>query len=98
MKPNEPEIKVTKIGPRWHCRLLHGYWGTVLDETACNNSLDIGYCCREMLRMYNKCGNQSAFAKAARARLNQTPHKVTGRIWYKYQLQTMKDKNLSKKV
>lgn len=96
MTPKDPEIKVTKIGPRWHCRLIHN--GKILDETACSNSLDIGYCCREMLRMYNKCGNQSAFAKAARERLNQTPHKVTGRIWYKYQLQTLKAKNLSKKV
>ena len=84
----EPEIKVTRIGKRWHCRLVvkepdYPYSAALLercyDEMACQNQQDIGWCCREMLRWYAKTGGQSAFADAARKRQTEGP---VGKVWY----------------
>lgn len=76
------DIKVTKIGNKWHARLLYGT--KILDEMACINRQDIGWICREMLRWYVKNGGCSKFASAARAR--QKNGFPLGRVWYYRQL------------
>jgi hypothetical protein len=43
--------------------------GEVNQEAVCNSKADIGYTARNLLRWEDKCGNISAFASAARARL-----------------------------
>lgn len=48
-------IKVTKIGKQWHCRLFK--FGELFDESSCEKKSDIGRCCRDMLRWYDKMGN-----------------------------------------
>ena len=65
----EPDGKVTARGRRKvHCRI---YVNDELNQEAvCFNRSDIGVTCRNMLRMEDKCGNISAFASAARERLN----------------------------
>lgn len=73
----EPEIKVTKIGARWHARMFAD--GVVRDEMSCEISEDIGWICREMLRWHDKCGGVSAFASAARERQLTLP---ISRVWY----------------
>ncbi len=78
----EPEIGVTRIKLRWHIRLCLD--GVVLDEMACINQLDIGWCCREMLRWYDKTGGGSSFASAARDRQTVGP---SDKVWYKVDLQ-----------
>jgi hypothetical protein len=47
-------IKVTKIGKKWHCRLFR--LDKIHDETFCLEKSDIGRCCRDMLRWYDKMG------------------------------------------
>ena len=69
MKPitnKDPEIKVTKINKRWHARLY--FDDKVVDEMACNCSEDIGFICKEMLRMFQKMGGNSQYADKARHR------------------------------
>jgi hypothetical protein len=74
-------LKVTRIGNRWHARLLDD--DKVLDEMACNSRLDLKFICKEILRRYNQCERLSRFFKAARKRQIQGPH---GRVWYMTQL------------
>ena len=83
----ELEIKVTKINRRWHCRLIDNE--KVIDEMACALSIDIGWCCREMLRWYDKMGGTSKFASAARHRQTNNPQ---GKVWGKIKLDEMKMK------
>ncbi len=80
---NEPRIKVTRIGKKWHARLIENDY--VLDEMACQNKLDIGWICREMLTWYSKLGGVSDFAEAARER-HLHDKKPCGKIWYKTNL------------
>jgi hypothetical protein len=47
-------IKVTKIGKQYHCRLFR--LDKIHDETFCLEKSDIGRCCRDMLRWYDKMG------------------------------------------
>jgi len=49
-------IKVTKIGKKWHCRLFK--LKKLFDESTCEKKSDIGRCCRDMLRWYDKMGNE----------------------------------------
>lgn len=77
----EPSIKVTRIGTRWHARMLVG--GVVRDEMACQLREDIGWICREMLRWYQKMGGASIFAAAARKRQISG---AKGRVWWQGQL------------
>ncbi len=88
---NEPEIKVTFIKNRWHGRLILN--GKVLNELACERSIDIGYICREMLRWHSKMGHISNRAEFARSRHNGIPF---GKIWYGPQLLTEKAERLKK--
>ncbi len=72
--------KVTKIKDKWHCRLLKD--GSVIDEMVCSNKQDIGFCCHEMLRWYDKLGGTDKMASASRARWKKVNTPV-GKIWYK---------------
>ena len=78
---NQIDVKVTRIGPRWHARLLDN--NQVVDEMACASQSDIGWICREMLRWQDKLGSESPFVAAARQRHVTSP---TGRIWYHAEL------------
>lgn len=62
----DPTIKVTRIGNRWHARML--IENEVRDEMACEYQCDIRLICREMLRWYNKTGGDSRYADRARHR------------------------------
>lgn len=67
----EPEIRVTKIGNKWHARLLYGE--EVRSEMSCDDRADIGWISRELLRMDDKMGGTSKFASAARSRQTGGP-------------------------
>ncbi len=58
--------KVTNINDRYHIRLLNE--DNVINEMACELKLDIGWCCREMLRWHQKLGGNSKMAEASRNR------------------------------
>ena len=76
------EIKVTRIGNRWHARLLEGT--KIWDEMACQVRQDIGYLCRQMLRWYDKTGGVEEYASKARARMYKPDNKSpVGKIWWK---------------
>lgn len=77
----EPEVKVTRIGPRWHARMTVN--GEVRDEMACELRVDIGWICREMLRWHQKTGGRSLFAAAARKRQSTG---AKGRVWWQVHL------------
>ena len=74
-------IKVTKIGTKYHARLLEGT--KVLDEMACRLRIDIGWICREMLRWNSKSGSDSKWADFARKNQQSNP---IGKIWWQNQL------------
>lgn len=65
----EHTVTVRNINRRYHCRVFVN--GELNQEATCDYSEDIGYTCRSLLRWEDKCGNISAFANAARARLNE---------------------------
>ena len=77
--------KVTKINNRFHCRLLNEN-DDVLDEMACKDKSDIGFCFSEMLRWQNKLGSKSKMAEASRDRRIKKFPKANGKIWYQNQL------------
>ena len=77
----EPRIKVTRIGNRWHARLLLDE--SVIDEMSCELKCDIGWICREMLRWYSKIGGVSLLAESARNRQTAAP---TGKVRYRFRL------------
>lgn len=77
------DIRVTKIGRRWHARLLKGE--VVLDEMACENRQDIGWICREMMRWADKGFDQDQFTAASRERHNEDGRPV-GKVWYQNKL------------
>ena len=65
----DDDVKVTAMGSKkFHCRIYVN--GELNQEAVCFNRSDISVTCRNMLRMEDKCGNISAFASAARERLN----------------------------
>ena len=89
---SEYEVKVVTINGRYHARVY--FHDEVIDEMACEEQCDIGYICRSMLRMVDKCGGDS-FTNAARDRLfadKNAPVEARGRIWTYNQLQAMKEK------
>lgn len=76
----EMKVKVTRIASRWHCRLL--LRGKVIDEYACQLRIDIGWCCRDMLRWANKMGHQDPLAIAGRERKNRKDDAhPKGKVW-----------------
>ena len=67
--------KCTVIGNWYHCRLFRN--DILVDEMACDEKENVGWCFREMLRWQDKAGGDQ-FTSAARAR--QTPRPDSGRI------------------
>ena len=65
----EHEVTVKNINGKYHCRVFTN--GELNQEAVCYSKLNIGYTCRNRLRWEDKCGNLSAFAGAARERLNR---------------------------
>ncbi len=65
----EHEVTVRTINGKFHCRVFTN--GILNQEAVCWDRKDIGYTCRNLLRWEDKCGNISAFAGAARERLNE---------------------------
>ena len=65
----EHEVTVRTINGQFHCRVFLN--GELNQEAVCWDRKDIGYTCRNLLRWEDKCGNISAFAGAARERLNE---------------------------
>lgn len=90
------EISVTTINGRHHARLY--YQDSLYDEMACEEKSDIGYICRTMMRWADKCGGDQ-FTHASRMRRNSDLDSTEkrGRIWYRHQLETMKEKNVVRK-
>lgn len=64
----EHEVTVRCIDGQYHVRVL--VQGQVNQEAVCYSKADISYTARSLLRWEDKCGNISAFASAARERLN----------------------------
>jgi len=91
------EIKVTKIGPRWHAGLF--YKGKVHSEMACEVRQDIGYICRQLARWFDKCGGDCVAADATRTRLNRKETNYqgpVGKVWYSsYYLKTRTKKEMT---
>ena len=85
----ELSIKVTRIKDRWHTRLL-GDNGKIWNEMACDTRGNIGWCCAEMLRWFDKLGGCSKMAYASRHRGKRVlvpgkiwQMKVPGKIWHR---------------
>lgn len=73
-------IKVTRINGRWHARLIID--DRVVDEIACENRMDIGWCCREMMQWADEMGRYSSkHTAAARCRHNSDSQPI-GKVWY----------------
>lgn len=63
------EVTVTKIGNGWNCRVFVN--GAVNQEVRVFKREHVSPTCADMLRTEDKCGNISAYATAARERLNE---------------------------
>lgn len=75
----EHEVKVTRIGNVYHCRVYTN--GVLNQEAIAENRNQIGYVCKSLLRWEDKCGNISKFASAARERLNkEIDQRIAGEI------------------
>lgn len=80
------DTHVTRIGNRFHARLVDIRKGKHVDEMACELREDIGYICYQMLRWHCKLGGTSPMATAARQR--QKYKAPTGKIWWSAQLRS----------
>jgi hypothetical protein len=77
--------KVTKINNRWHCRLFRGE--KIIDEMACSDQRDVGFCMYTMLRWYAKMSYLPVSPMAEATRHRNKPHPKTGaKIWYQKDL------------
>ena len=79
----ETSTKVTRINNRWHCRLFVG--DKLIDEMACEYRTDVGYCCRTMMRWYDKACGGNEHSRAVRDRMwnkEKYPNGPEGRVWY----------------
>ena len=81
LPPLITQTRVTRIANKWHCRLYVN--GELRDEMACVYQQDIGWCCRQMLRWFDKTTVGNAHSSNARTRILRDPH---GRVWYRHQL------------
>lgn len=79
---SEPALmKVTRIGKRWHCRVL--WHGKPLVEIATDRQDNIQWCCREAMRMANKLGYVSKWTCASRMRHGgKRVSRQTGPFWF----------------
>lgn len=77
------ELKVTRIGKRWHCRLLINGKMFFL-EAAVDRQDCIGYACVQLLRTADKLGLSSRRTSAARLNyLDRRPYpKMTGKVQF----------------
>ncbi len=73
-------IKVTRINNNWHARLIVN--DVVVDEIACENRVDVGWCCREMMKWADKMGRLSTEHTAAARRRHNFDNQPVGKIWY----------------
>jgi hypothetical protein len=78
-------LKVTQIRDRWHVRLIEIGTDKVLDEMACDDRRNIGFCCAAMLRWAAKLGNPSPMARASRRRGKRLGN--PGRVWYRQEIE-----------
>ena len=72
-------IKVTNCGLFYGCRLFDGL--TLISEYRCENKLDIGKTCREMLRWQAKMGSTDPLVLSSRERLSKDCEEPVGKIW-----------------
>ena len=89
------DIKVTRIGKFWHARLFLN--GKLYDEMACSNRMDLGKICRIMMRWLDKTGGGNKWTERARRRLNKDDPGFHGEILYRHQIESRKNKTLTKK-
>ena len=75
--------KTTFIKNKFHVRLLED--DLVINEMACQDKIDVGWCCKEMLRWFDKLGGVSKMASASRDRHKEDCRPV-GRVWYEKDL------------
>ncbi len=82
--------KTTFINKKFYVRLLEN--DLVINEMACRLKIDVGYCCKFMLRWYDKLGGSSKLANASRHRFTKGIHKYSavpyGKIWYEKDLRS----------
>lgn len=62
-------VTVRRIGNGYNVRVFVD--GVLNQEARCINKEDIGFTARSLLRWEDKCGNISAYARAARERHNR---------------------------
>ena len=75
--------KVTCIQGRYHVRLIEN--DLLINEMACGLKRDISFCCREMLRWYDKLGGTARIASSSRDRLKNDVLPA-GKIWFEKDL------------
>lgn len=81
--------KVTKINKRYHVRLLEN--DLLINEMACKRKIDIGFCCKYMLRWYDKLGGDSKMASASRHRVHKVILLPADKVWYEKDLRHKHD-------
>ena len=92
--PLKTDIKVTRINDRWHCRLTGD--GKFIDEMACEYRTDVGYCCRTMMRWYDKTYGGNEHSNAVRDRMwdkEKYPEGPQGRVWYYAELVAQRNRH-----
>lgn len=80
--------KVTYIHNRYHIRLLEE--DLLINEMACREKADIGWCCAYMLRWYDKLGGSSNMASKSRDRYHKVSKDPKGKVWYEKDLRSDK--------
>jgi len=75
--------KTTFIKNKFHIRLLEN--DLVINEMACKLKIDTGWCCKYMLRWYDKLGGSSKMASKSRHRSRNITYPA-GKIWYEKDL------------
>lgn len=75
--------KITFIKDKYFVRLLENDF--VINEMACKLKCDTGWCCKYMLRWFDKLGNISKMASASRKR-NKHNILPKGKVWYEKDL------------
>lgn len=73
--------KTTFINERFHIVLLED--DMVINEIACKLKIDVGWCCKYMLRWYDKLNDKSKMVISSR---QNSVVKNVGKIWYEKDL------------
>ena len=77
---NNLKTKVTFIKDKFHIRLLED--DILLNEMACKNKVDIGWCCANMLKWHDKLGGSSKMASKSRERWAKRSLSPVGKVWH----------------